>query len=82
MGLMTRNELMRLLMIQADRKQPLADVFVSEGILSEKQVAQEMAEFRQLQASRRVASGQPSKIVPAPRGYVAANHASELNLAN
>ena len=36
MGLMTRNELMRLLMIQADRKRPLADVFVTEGMLSER----------------------------------------------
>ena len=53
MGLMTRNELMRLLMIQADRKRPLADVFVTEGMLSERQIAQEMAEFRQSQANRR-----------------------------
>jgi hypothetical protein len=82
MGLITRNELMRLLMIQADRKRPLADVFVTEGILSEQQVAREMAEFRQLQANRRATSAQASKIVPAPRGHVSANHASELNVAN
>lgn len=81
MGLMTRNELMRLLMIQADRKRPFADVFVMEGMLSEQRVAQEMAEFRRLQTSRRTRNGQASKIVPAPRGHSAAILA-ELSLAN
>src|SRR6187200_360390 len=51
MGLMSRNELMRLLMIQADRKQPLADVFVTAGILSERQLAHEIAQFRESQTS-------------------------------
>jgi hypothetical protein len=82
MGLMTRNELTRLLMIQADRKSPLADVFVTEGILSDKELAREMAEFRQLQANRRAANAQAAKIVPAPRGHVAANHTSDLSFAN
>jgi hypothetical protein len=80
MGLMTRGELSRLLMMQADRKQPLADVFVAEGMLSERQVTQEMAEFRQMQANRRAPSVKPSKIVPAPRGKKAA--VSELSVAN
>jgi hypothetical protein len=82
MCLMTRNELMRLLMIQADRKRPLADVFVTEGLLSEQLVDREMAEFRQLQANRRVANANASKIVPAPRGHAAAIHGSELSTAN
>src|SRR5215218_328692 len=43
MGLMTRNELMRLLMIQADRKQPLAELFVSQGILSQREVDVELS---------------------------------------
>ena len=68
MRLMTRNELMRLLMIQADRKRPLADVFVTEGILSEGQVAHEMATFRQPHTNRRTASIQASKIVPRRAG--------------
>ena len=82
MGLMTRNELMRLLMIQADRKRPLADVFVTEGLLSEQLVDREMAEFRQLQTNRRAANANASKIVPAPRGHAAAMHDGELSTAN
>jgi hypothetical protein len=82
MGLMTRSELTRLLMVQADRKQPLAEVFVAQGILSERQVTQEMAEFRQMQANRRAPSALPSKIVPAPRGQKSAVHASEPTVAN
>jgi hypothetical protein len=82
MRLMTRNELMRLLMIQADRKRPLGDVFVTEGMLGENEIAQEMAEFRQLQASRRTTSAQAAKTVPAPRGHAAAIHGGELSVAN
>ncbi len=81
MRLMTRNELMRLLMIQADRKRPLADVFVIEGILSEQLVAQQMAEFRGSQTNRRTASIQASRIVPAPRVHAAVIH-GELSVAN
>jgi hypothetical protein len=82
MGLITRNELMRLLMIQADRKRPLADVFVTAGILSERQVAHEMAQFRQSQTNRRTSSTQVSKIVPPPRGQQAVLPAEELSVAN
>src|SRR4029078_7746084 len=65
MGLMSRNELTRLLMVQADRKRPLAEVFVKEGILNERQVSQEMAEFRLLQANRRATRESQLKVVPA-----------------
>jgi hypothetical protein len=82
MGLMTRSELTRLLMVQADRKQPLAEVFIAQGTLSERQVAQEMVAFRQSQAKRRAPSVQPSKIVPAPRRQKSAVHESELSVAN
>jgi len=82
MCLMTRDELMRLLMIQADRKCSLADVLVTEGMLSEQQAAQEMIEFRQLQATRRSTSGQVSKVVPAPLRHAAAIHRGELSVAN
>lgn len=77
MGLMTRDELMRLLMIQADRKRPLADVFVAGGLLSEQLVSQQLAEFRQVQTNRRASS-----IVPAPRGQAAAFRGSDLSVAN
>jgi hypothetical protein len=82
MRLMTRDELMRLLMIQADRKRPLADVLVTEGILGEQQVAREMAEFRKAQTNRRTASIRSSASVPAPRGHAAAIHGNELSVAN
>ena len=82
MHLITRDELMRLLMIQADRKRPLAEVFVTEGMLSEQQVTREMAEFHRTQTNRRTASARASAIVPAPRGHAAATHSGELSVAN
>jgi hypothetical protein len=82
MRLLTRGDLMRLLMIQADRKRPLADVFVTEGILSEGQVAHEMANFRQPRTTGRTARNQTSKIVPPPRGQKALLPAEELSVAN
>jgi hypothetical protein len=81
MGLMTRNELMRLLMIQADRKRPFAEIVVAEGMLNEQLVAHEMAEFRRLQTNRRT-RGQGSNFVPAPRGHAATIAGSELSVAN
>jgi hypothetical protein len=81
MRLMTRSDLMRLLMLQADRKRPLADVFVTEGILSEGQVAQELAKFRQPRASQS-AYTQVAKIVPPPRGQATVLPAEELSAAN
>src|SRR3982751_2165598 len=42
MGLITRDQLMRLLMLQADRKTALADILVGQGVLSETQAAAEM----------------------------------------
>src|SRR4051795_11481927 len=81
MGLMTRNELMRLLMIQADRKQPFADVLIDEGMLSQRQVAQEMTEFRRVQTNRRTRT-QVTNFVPAPRGHAAVLAGSEISFAN
>jgi hypothetical protein len=82
MGLMTRDELMRLLMIQADRKRPLDEMLVSQGILTERQAAAEMAEFRQSMANRRSVSARPSKIVPAPRGQKPAPRLSEATIGS
>jgi hypothetical protein len=47
MGLMTRDDVMRLLMIQADRRMPVAEILVAEGILSKSQVEAELAAYRQ-----------------------------------
>src|SRR6478672_6727678 len=82
MGLMTRNELMRLLMIQADRKRPFAEIVVDEGMMSEQLVAHELTEFRRLQAVRRTGRVQASNVVPAPRGHAATIHVGELSVAN
>lgn len=81
MGLMTRDEVMRLLMIQANRKRPLAEVFVAEGMLSQERMDEEMAEFRRLQASKRAPSMIASKIAPMLRGQ-AAVRADGVALAN
>jgi hypothetical protein len=67
MGLMTRDELMRLLMIQADRKRSIAEILVSQGVLTRQQVAVEMSEYRRSVAKRRLGSLVPSKIPPPKR---------------
>jgi hypothetical protein len=67
MGLMTRDELMRLLMIQADRRRSIADILVFQRVLTRQQVAAEMGEYRRMIAKRRGGPGLPSKIVPMVR---------------
>jgi hypothetical protein len=56
MGLMTREHLMRLLMIQADRKREIAEILISQGALTGQKAATEMAAYRreQLRPHRRV----------------------------
>jgi len=49
MRLMTRDDLMWLLMIQADRKHPISEILIRQGVLTERQVATEMAAFRRAQ---------------------------------
>ncbi len=49
MGLMTRDDVMRLLMIQADRKRPIAEILVGQGGLTDEQLEAEMAAYRQAQ---------------------------------
>ena len=46
MGMMTRDELMRLLMIQADRKRPLVEILVAQRTISQTQAAAELATYR------------------------------------
>jgi hypothetical protein len=71
MGLMNRDELMRLLLLQSDRKRAVADILVMQGALAKAQANAEMAEFRRVMANRKAGSMVRSKIVPAPRGAVA-----------
>ena len=69
MGLMTRDELMRLLMIQADRRRTIADILVFQRVLTRQQVAAEMSEYRRSIAKRRAGTGLPSRIVPVARRF-------------
>ncbi len=47
MGLMTRDELRRLLMIQADRKRPLLEILVAQRGIPQKTAVAELAIYRQ-----------------------------------
>jgi hypothetical protein len=47
MGLMKRDDLMRLLMIQADRKRPISEILVAQGAITADEAASELAAFRQ-----------------------------------
>ncbi|HEX4414266.1 MAG TPA: hypothetical protein VH107_11605 [Lacipirellulaceae bacterium] len=69
LGLMTRDELVRLLMIQADRRRTIADILVSQGVLTRQQVAAEVSEYRRSIAKRRAGSGVPVRIVPVARRF-------------
>jgi hypothetical protein len=63
MGLMTRDDVMRLLMIQADRKRPIAEILVGQGVLTNSQLSAELAAYRRAQLEpQRVTK----TIVPAP----------------
>jgi hypothetical protein len=68
MGLMTRDHLMRLLMIQADRKRPIADILITHGVLTRDQVASELAAYRRAQGRPQVAATMSrARVVPTPR---------------
>jgi hypothetical protein len=72
MGMMTRDDLMRLLMLQADRRRPLTEILVEQGALSEQKAAAEMAAYRRAQArSNRTIT--THKIVPARHGTESAH---------
>jgi hypothetical protein len=49
MGMMTRGHLMRLLMLQADRKRSIAEILVSQGALTQQKAASEMTAYRREQ---------------------------------
>jgi hypothetical protein len=81
MGLMTRDDLMRLLMIQADRKRPLVEILVGQGILTAERTAAEMIEFRRSQAQKRNRGAVLSQIVPAARDQSAVRREIEATAA-
>lgn len=80
MGLMTHHDLMRLLMIQADRKRPLAEILVQQGLLSQEQAAAEISMFRQTRPGRRMPNIR-AKIVRAQLRPSFSRHGSELSTA-
>ena len=61
MRLMTRDDLMRLLMIQADRKRSLAEILISQRAISKREIAAELAAYRvsRLKPQRRTGSVKP-----------------------
>jgi hypothetical protein len=81
MGLMTRDDLMRLLMIQADRKRPVNEILVQQGVLTAERAATEMAEFRRSMANKRNTATVLSRIVPTTRGKLAASRTAEAAAA-
>lgn len=81
LGLISRDELLKLLVIQAGRRPQVADVLVHQGVLTEEQKRRALAEFRDLRAKQRAASLIQSKISPAlwQRGNAAS--ANDVNTA-
>ena len=76
MGLLTRDDVMQLLMIQADRKRPIGDILVRQGVLTESQLKAEMAAYRRamLESKRPPAA---LKLVPIPNAREVANAPKE-----
>jgi hypothetical protein len=79
MGLMSRDEVMRLLMIQADRRQPIGTILNAQGVLSDEQLADELAAYRQ--SLLRPERGTTTTIVPSLRRRVAGRAALESVVA-
>ena len=69
MGLMTRDDVMRLLMIQADRKRPITEILVGQGALTPHKAASEMTAYRRSQMRRpRTSSGLKVALKPHLQG--------------
>jgi hypothetical protein len=82
MRLMSRAELTRLLMIQSDRKRPLAEILVEQGVLTRQQANEEMTEFRQSLTKRRSMLRPISRFVPSQVEDGAAIDTAEMLAAN
>jgi hypothetical protein len=77
MGLMKRDDVMRLLMIQADRKRPVAEILVGQGVLTAQQVAIELAAYRQSMIRPQT----KAKVMPTPRSKDAVRMTAETTAA-
>jgi hypothetical protein len=76
MELMTRDDLMRLLIIQADRKRPIEQILVAQRVLTNEQAAEQIAEYRRTVAQQKKAGSVASKIAPLRRSRTAATISS------
>jgi hypothetical protein len=82
LGLLTRAELMRLLMIQADRRVPLGDILVRQGVLTQQRADDELTIYRLVQRRSRH-SETLSAILPTPhrrRGPIGTTDATALSI--
>ena len=81
MGLMTRNDLMWLLMIQGDRKRTVVDILIAQGVLAKRQAAAEMIAYRESLTKRRAGSMTQSKIVSMRRAQLTAPETLDVTTA-
>jgi hypothetical protein len=80
MGLLSRDEVMRLLMIQADRERAIADILVGQGVLTQEQLESELAAYRREQLQPRRAAATVT-FKPIPRGRFSPRPISEVTAA-
>jgi hypothetical protein len=71
---------MLLLMIQSDRKKPIAEILAGQGVLTREQLVAEMAEYRrhQLRPRREAAT---LRFVPMPLSRGAARSTADITTA-
>lgn len=80
MGRMTREDLMQLLKLQSDRRPPLGDILVWQGVLTKQQAEAELSDFRRDQSCRRHAATRTT-VVRAPHRRTVAEPSYETVMA-
>jgi hypothetical protein len=79
MGLLNRDDVMFLLMIQSDRKKPIADILVGQGVLDRERLDTELAAYRAHQLRPR---REPTlRFVPMPLGRGAVSMPTDITTA-
>lgn len=81
MGLMTGQDLMRLLMIQADRKLPVAEILVRQGVLTKEHVDEQLDAFRLIHERPRHAATTTTVVRP-PHRRAIERAAADTEFAN
>jgi hypothetical protein len=80
LGMMDRDQLMRLLMIQSDRKRSVADILIWQGAITERQAALEMAAYRRAHSERQRPT-MKTRLVPVKRPHQRPVHGPEPALS-